>query len=39
MKAHLKIRLFIMFDFIVKASAEQIYNESHLCGIKKVKNG
>ena len=39
MKAHLNIRLSIMFDFIVKVSAKQIYNEPHLCGIKKVKNG
>ena len=39
MKAHLNIGLFIMFDFIVKASAEQIYYEPHLCVIKKVKNG
>ena len=39
MKARLNIRLFIMFDFIAKASAEQIYNGSQLREVKKVKNG
>ena len=39
MKAHLNNRLFIMFDFIAKASTEQNYDEFELRGIKKIKNG